>query len=379
LDKFLIYLCLLLSTTVALGGNSDAKITNNKTRLHTVNQHIQQVKKSLTKAHQNKDHLIKELEKTEVAINHLTNALNATKKSLQTQTQALQNLKVEEAQETAQLEMHRGLLTQQIISSYQLGKYDYVKLLLNQQDPYTISRTLAYYRYINQARIEVLTKVQTIVNNLKHKHLLIQQHTAKLAKTSQQQQDKQAQLQVIKEKRQKVLTQLNGFIKTRDQKLTELVSEQRQLEKIIHKLQAKHRGLFKAKVAFQKTRGKLPWPSKGIVLQHYGANVAGHQFQSTGMLISAPEGNEVKAVHPGRVVFANWLKGFGLLMIIDHNEGYMSLYAHNHNLYRNVGDIVGRGDIIATVGHSGGNHQNALYFELRHKGKPFNPEKWLRT
>ena len=129
---------------------------------------------------------------------------------------------------------------------------------------------------------------------------------------------------------------------------------------------------------FNKLKGQLPWPTSGKVLHNFGSQRVANKVRWQGVLISAPEGNPVFAVHQGRVVFADYLRGQGLLLIIDHGSGFMSLYAHNQSLFKNLGDWVNAGEQVASVGQSGGQSNSALYFELRYKGEPTDPRPWLK-
>ena len=122
----------------------------------------------------------------------------------------------------------------------------------------------------------------------------------------------------------------------------------------------------------------LPWPTIGKTVTHFGARVEQSDLKWSGILVRAPEGRDVTSIFPGTVVFADWLKGFGQLVIIDHGQGYMSLYGRNRNLYKQLGESVEAGERIAQVGQSGGFSESGLYFEIRHNGRPLDPERWLR-
>lgn len=127
---------------------------------------------------------------------------------------------------------------------------------------------------------------------------------------------------------------------------------------------------------FALLRGKLPWPTKGTVLHYFNTTIAKSELKSTAELISAPDEQPVYSVAPGVVVFSKWLEGYGLLIIINHGEGYMTLYGRNHSLYKHEGDQVAAGDLIATVGQSGGYEKPALYFAIRYNAKPLDPNQW---
>ncbi len=293
------------------------------------------------------------------------NVANCCKPKLQEQARQQQLL----------LNQQQQLLAQQIRANYQLGKYQYVKLLLNQEDPNAISRLLTYFHYINKARVKIITKLNQALSALLDSKQKIVLHTEKLQTLINQQQQQQQQLITQQNYRQKVLQQLNASIDTKDKKLTMLTGNKSRLEQLINQLK-ESTWQAQPKQPFAAMKHKLPWPTAGRPQNMFGQSIDNSTLTYNGVMIKAPLGQAIKAVYPGKVVFANWLRGFGLLLIIEHGQGFMTLYAHNNSLYKKTGDRVRSGDLIATVGNSGGNEQNGLYFEIRRNGKPLNPLAW---
>lgn len=272
-----------------------------------------------------------------------------------------------------------ALIVNQIKSAYRLGNDESIKLLLNQEDPETISRTLKYYGYFLRARSEKLNDYRKTLQALKDVETAItDRHTRLLANRSILEEQKQ-RLSIRQQQRRKVLAQLNQTINTSQQRLNKLKREQNKLESVLKALREgiEHLSLPSTNKPFVDRKGKLSWPVSGRLTQYYGAP-RNTDIRWNGWLLKAKEGSPVKAIHHGRVIFSDYLRGHGLLMIIDHGGGYMSLYAHNQVLLKEIGEWVLTGESIAKVGNSGGQKDHALYFEIRHNGKPTNPKLWLQ-
>ena len=292
-----------------------------------------------------------------------------------------------------------GLLSSQIRSAYALGRQERLKLILNQTDPARVSRVWAYYGYLNRARSSRLNKYQTDYKQLQTLEKETVETSEQLTTVLEDKQTEQAKVAQNRKARKGVLVQLSRQLKTKAARLKQLESNKKRLQRLITALQSRpvvvpEPVLTSATQArtekpidkllpitglatpFHKQRGHLFWPVKGRVLKKFGSKRAPGRWD--GLLIEAAEGVPVRAVSRGRVAFADWLRGYGLLTIIDHGKGYMTLYAFNESLNKNVGDWVNAGDAIATVGNSGGRSQTGLYFEVRKKGKPVNPLRWLR-
>ncbi|MDE2089868.1 MAG: peptidoglycan DD-metalloendopeptidase family protein, partial [Gammaproteobacteria bacterium] len=226
-------------------------------------------------------------------------------------------------------------------------------------------------------------RIQTVTAHLDELDTVeaaITRHTSALGRLRASEQDEQRTLEASRRARRQVLAALDAEIHNKGQELERLQRNARALQKLIDSLRRAPANVPAggARTPFAALKGRLPWPANGRVLARYGQPREVGVLKWQGVLIAAPLGGPVRAVWYGRVVFADWLRGLGLLVIVDHGHGYMSLYAHNQNLYVKTGDRVQPGRVIAAVGDSGGARRPALYFEIRDRGRPVNPFRWCR-
>lgn len=273
----------------------------------------------------------------------------------------------------------RRKLGAQLRSAYLAGSQAQLKLLLNQQDPSALARMLKYYEYLNRARLKTIVETQTLLISLKDVETRIAASTAELERLRLRREQERLALAEQQHNRQAVLEKLQREISEHRHSVARLRDDENRVRELIASLT----GIFadipanlQNALPFDQLKGRLPWPARGNIMNHFGDSRRGSDLLWQGLRISASKGSEVRAISHGRVAFADWLPGFGLLVIIDHNDGYMSLYGHNETLYKEAGNWVQPGEIIATVGNSGGEQQAVLYFEIRHQGKPLDPQKW---
>lgn len=299
-----------------------------------------------------------------------------TQTALNKQNKLLSKLKKDIDKQQAGMDKQQKLLAEQIRASYKLGPNPMVKLLLNQEDPSLSSRMMTYYQYLNQARSQAIASIHDDIRELLISQTELQHQAKKLEGLVKTKQQEQQQLTQQKAQRKKIIRRLNKELSSKRKRLRNLASNKKNLERLLRKLKQQQR-LANYGEPFYKHRGKLPWPTHGIVTTHFGAYSRKNRMHSHGWFIATQQGRSIHAIAPGKVVFADWLRGFGMLIIIDHGSGYMSLYAHNQSLYATLGNWVKAGEIIATTGHSGGYSQNGLYFEIRRRGKPVDPQLWL--
>ncbi len=313
-------------------------------------------------------------------------AANDTLKLLQQQAQQL------EIDTRRQQALLGSLLVQQYHGGqYQGGQQEYLKLLLNNHDPAQVAREMRYYEYIARNRA---AWIKTLRDDLAQLNIVTQQARQKNDEAAALQAQEKAQRKTLendKVARQQVLKQFAQQLKQQRHAIGRLQRDENRLSQLLDKLskiltQPKSRGVFTNEQLpddrfdgkpFEQLKGQLALPVKGEVANKFGSARPDSTVLWKGLLVRAATGQAVKAVAAGRVVFADWLRGFGNLLIIDHGQGYMSLYGNNETLYKQVGDTLRGGDMVATVGSSGGNEDSGLYFELRHEGKPMDPVKWL--
>lgn len=272
----------------------------------------------------------------------------------------------------------KDLLGEQIVAAYQLGRESRLKLLLNQDSPAKLSRMLAYYDYFSRAQIEQIKDLRIALDTLDLMQMEIDEKLLALNEVQANAERELAELQANRNTRQSVVADLAGQIDSEESKLNELQQNQRDLESLLDRLSSALADIptdLGQYVNPRKQRGSIPVPVKGRVLHAFGqSRVGGLNWQ--GWLIEATAGTEVQTIAYGRVAYADWLRGYGLLMILDHGEGMMSLYGNNESLLYEVGDWVQPGTVISTVGQAPGNDQG-LYFELRDQGKAVDPATWL--
>lgn len=326
------------------------------------------------------DALRNELRDHEAKVATLRSNVAALDGQLTKQLGRLRTLERKQKRLERDLDEQREHLARQLRAAYAAGRQEYVKILLNQEDPAAVGRIVAYYDYLHRARFERIAVINTTLDELNTVKGEIAAETAQLQQLRDKSAAEQRELETSRGQRAALLVKLKKEISSKDQQLARLSADEKELQKLIAALSRALEDIppdIEGR-PFNALKGKLGWPVKGPFLAKYGArrNVGSLTWQ--GVLIGASEGQQVRAISHGRVAFAEWLRGYGLLLIIDHGGGYMSLYGHNQTLYKGVGDWVKGGEVVAAVGSSGGQERSALYFEIRHNGKPANPGQWCR-
>ena len=320
-----------------------------------------------------------ELQKLERKIAKTAHSLRITRSKHKKSSARLKSLKKDLKKLKKDLFAQRKILSQQIRSAYAMGQQPQLKLLLNQQQPTEMGRTLVYYNYLNRARSQ---QISSYLENIKNKQRLeqtIEQSTRKLAKLLNTKRQQKKSLSQHRASRKRILATLNQNIEQQELTLDNLHSSRNRIEQLLMSL-----GELLADIPdipvddkpFGDLKGHLPWPIKGTFSARYGTSKNQGDLTWKGVVIKADYGTPVRAISYGRVAFADWLQGFGFITIIDHSNGYLSLYGHNQELYKQAGDWVEAGEVIATVGDSGGQRESGLYFELRQNGSPINPAAW---
>lgn len=285
----------------------------------------------------------------------------------------------ERRQREAELEAERSALAAQMRAAYMIGREEPLKLLLNQRDPARAGRMFAYYGYFGRARAGQIVRIEEHVARIEELDAELEAEQARLADLETRQRAELARAEEARAARGEVLAALNAEARSRAASLQRLRREQAALEKLVRELR---RALQKfpsdSRSPFGRMRGQLAWPVAGRLAARFGQTRAGG-LRWEGVLVAADRGAPVRAVYRGRVVYADWLAGLGLLVILDHGNGYLSLYGHNDQIYRKVGETVAAGDTIGAVGDTGGRTDPELYFEIRRGGRPVDPQPWFRT
>jgi len=344
--------------------------------LNKVNLQIKELKKTIKSARKKKSSIQKNLKKSDVNIAEAETNLNNIKGKFSVLHHVLNKLNLRHAVLKKKIDIQKIELSQQAHQAYLLGQHQHLKLLINQTNPHSVSRMLNYFRHLNRARVSFISNLNSDLKELEQNQRQIEAHTEQLRMLVQQRQKQKSRLQRYKRMQQSLIKQLSHKIHSRGTNLKELVTNKETLEKIIRGLKPSYHGSSSSLTRFKQLKGMLSWPTHGRITKHFGTQLDQSGLKYAGVFIRAPEGTPVRAVNSGTVAFADWLKGFGLILIVEHSNGYMTLYGHNRNLFKRPGDPVEAGEIIAYTGHSGGNKHSGLYFEIRHNGHPENPERW---
>ncbi|MBQ4813645.1 peptidoglycan DD-metalloendopeptidase family protein [Pseudoalteromonas luteoviolacea] len=326
--------------------------------------------------------LKKRLKSFELEIARSAKALALTKQGISENKQQQYALKTESQQLNRRKKNLQRLLAAQLKSAYVTGSHDYSKMLLSQQKTSALERTISYYDYFNKARINQLEDLKKIFLELEKNQQELEKVQQRLVDLLEQQQVRQNELQLAQKQRQTHLQNLNEQLQQTQSAIAYLEENETTLKTTLEALaevQAPSEEVFIAQLdGLRRLKGKLAWPLKGRLTKRFGQRKhAGMSWK--GVMISGDNGDEITSVAPGHVVYADWLNGFGWVIVLDHGEGFMSLYGHAQTLLRDVGDHVNPGDAIALVGQSGGQQNPGLYFEIRHKGSAVNPVKWCRS
>ena len=320
------------------------------------------------------------LEETEQQIGRLARRLRVLDGRLERQRERLADLDAEKVAQQRSLDEQREALAQQVRAAYAMGRQERLRILLNQQDPATVSRMMVYYDYLNRARAQRMETIRRHMAALADTEREIGHEEKVLTRLRDEQDAELAALSRSQSQRRAVVAELTRQLQDQGRQLDRLQRDETQLKTLIEELESALADIPSEPLQqqrFARLQGRLPWPASGRIVHPFGAPRLG-SLRWDGVMISAPEGHEVRAVHHGRVAFADWLRGFGLLLIVDHGDGYMTLYGHNRSLFKEVGDWVVVNEPIALVGSSGGRERAGVYFGIRHQGRPVNPARWCR-
>jgi septal ring factor EnvC (AmiA/AmiB activator) len=348
--------------------------------LKRVNDRIERVRKSVNADVEKRDRLSAQLRDAELSIQDARRQLEGLRAQRIASEARLRDLERERERRESELAAERGALAGQLRAAYVSGRHEQLRLLLNQEDPAAVGRMLAWYGYFGRARAG---RIESISDQLEHLALVRERIAAegdRLKGLEARREQELESLRGAQQRRTRAVASIEQQIKSQGGQLKRLESQARGLEKLIADLRKALANPPVAKRApFEPLKGRLPWPvQQGKVLARFGQPRAGGSLRWQGMLIGTDRGARVRAPYAGRVAYADWLPGMGLMIVLDHGGGYLSLYGHNDELFRKVGEPVAAGDVIGSVGDSGGNDQSALYFEVRRGREPVNPEIWLQ-
>jgi septal ring factor EnvC (AmiA/AmiB activator) len=340
----------------------------------------------MEKARQETDTLQTELKKNETYAGSIALNIREIEKQLQQRNKRQNKLTYKKSLHEKALAEQKQALSQQIRSAYMVGKNDYMKLLLNQEDPARVGRALAYYDYHNHARARQINTVNSEIEAIIQLENNIKRENNALLKLKENQLAKNREIAQSRSERENILAKLLNELEKQGLELEALQQQEQETKNLLEKLTEEQSRENHGSVAFfadippfNSLKGKLDWPIKGKLLTRFGSRKQGGKLKWQGVVINAETGVDVQVISGGQVVFADWFRNLGLLIIIDHGDGYMSLYGYNQSLLKKTGDWVLPGEVISLAGDSGGQLRSGVYFEIRNNGAPVNPARWCRN
>lgn len=384
LSRLLLFaLCSLISVSAAYASQQE--------ELDNLRKRITAMQREMDKTSESKSEAADALRESERAISDSNRKLAELAEQQRAADKKFNELQQQERRLTGSMAEQQILLGRLLYRQYLGGKQEYLKLLLSNHAPDQVSRDLQYYKYIARSRAAWLTALHDDFAVLNTVSTATREQSAELKSLRTEQSAQKKALEKEQYARQQILKKISQQLRQQRRGINRLQHDENRLAQLVDKLtkmlaQPKTNSLFRNDnlpdnrfdgSPFDQLKGKLALPVKGEVTNQFGAPRPDSTVLWKGLFLRTSTGQAVKAIAAGRVVFADWLRGFGNLLIIDHGKGYMSLYGNNETLYKQVGDMLRGGDIVAAVGNSGGNEDSGLYFELRHESKPLDPMKWL--
>jgi septal ring factor EnvC (AmiA/AmiB activator) len=368
---------LLLTIGLMLGAVASAD-EQQEQELDNLKRSISSLEKTLEDRGKERNSLQSELKKVELEASKINSNMRRLRSKINKLEDQLKDLSSQERDLQLGIRGQSAAIVEQIAAAYKLGNQEPLKLLLNQEDPQKIARVFKYYDYFLQARSEKIKRYKKDVGELEAVIADIKNQKQRLTQSRAELESDKTKLARQAKKRKKTLSNLQSSLRTDKKKLSKLNKERGKLEELLDavKRAAAELPLPSNYESFVSRKGQLSWPLKGRVAHSFGSRRSG-ELRWEGWLIGAKAGDEVKAVHQGRVVFSNYLRGFGLLVIVDHSDGFLTLYAHNQELLKDIGDWVQSNEILSRAGDTGGLDKPALYFEIRKNGNPADPKSWL--
>ena len=366
--------------------------SDSRENLKILRERIQSLQKDLTDEESRRKNTFDTLQETEQIIDAINYKLNELTVHYKESKSQFNDIKVKKKKIEEEIEIERDQLQKLLYRQYLGGQQGYIRLMLSQQDPHQISRNAYYYKQLLLARSDSIKRLQTYEYEIQALAKASHQKRKEIRATQAEYLAQRKVLEQEKSKYQVMMVQISGQITQRQQEITKLERDEKRLSNLANKISnlivnekvesslnnEEFSDVPAMRTPFPSFKGRLNLPVRGKLLNSFGGQRSGKHVTWKGLFIQAPSGSDVKAISEGRVVFADWLRGFGNLIIIDHGNDYLSLYGNNETLHKQVGSAIKGGDSIATVGNSSGNADSGLYFELRHKGKPFDPLKWMK-
>ncbi len=357
---------------------ADDDISSRLQDRQALQQQIQSLKKKQSLTQAEIATLRTELQRREKALVSARKKLSQVEQQIGQRQQRLDELRARMARETELMDEQKLLLSKQIRAAYMQGRQDTLKLLLNQEDPSVLSRNLVYLDYLNRARAENIQQVKHHLQEMLSLEEAIKLEASGLRQLKHRQLTTVNDIEDSRAERQAIVARLESEFAERGHALQDMEKDLAELDGLITTLRERQLSSNPTQRPFSSMKGKLPWPSDGRLAHRFGSSRNKGSLRWQGVVIEAEPGTKITAVSHGEVVFADWFRNLGLLIIIDHGDGFMTLYGHNQALYKSPGDRVEAGELIASMGNTGGNLKTSLYFEIRKQGSPSDPSAWCR-
>jgi septal ring factor EnvC (AmiA/AmiB activator) len=379
----LIFLLFFASLTLLpeLSSAVEPEVAEKKAELAELKQKIADLQETMKERQSNLDKEDAVLKEVDLRIDEINSKLRELENQKQGVHDELSVLQLKKTETVTSLEGEQMILAQQLRSAYISGHEEYIKLIMNQQDPAAVSRMLVYYRYLTESRVRTINKINQYLDQLHSLESSIQKRSAELKRLINQQRTRWQSLNLAYTEQKKAVTALLGELADNEQQIQRMFQDEQELLKLIEKLGEILDELLEEErigTSFRELRGHMQLPVNSKVLVRFGTRRKIGNLRWKGIIMGGNLGSDIHSIYSGRVVYADWMRGFGLLLIIDHGDSYLSLYGHNESLLVEEGDWVVTGQTVATMGKSGGNSKPGLYFEIRYKGRPQNPLHWAR-
>ncbi|HEC26324.1 MAG TPA: hypothetical protein ENI67_02825 [Gammaproteobacteria bacterium] len=339
---------------------------------------LQEVMQERQSKLQKEDAVLKDVDIRISDINSNLRDLDGRKQGLHTELSDLQTKKTETV---TSLQAEQQILAQQLRSAYISGHEEYIKLIMNQQDPAVVSRMLVYYRYFTESRVRTINRINQHLDLLKTLESGIQARSIELKNLINLQRERRRSLKLAYLDQKKAVLALRNELAGNLQQIERMQNDEQELLHLIEKLREIIDELLdeeRTGTSFQELRGLLKLPVEADIVVRFGTRRQIGNMRWKGIILAGELGSDIHAVYQGRVVYADWMRGFGLLLIIDHGDSYLSLYGYNESILVEEGDWVATGQTVASMGKSGGSSKPGLYFGIRYKGRPQNPLRWVR-
>ena len=374
------FLALFLTVIVTVFAPNAGESADREAELERVRQRIETLREEISADVSRRDSETRRLKEVELEIARLVKDLKKLAEERRRTERRLGELRREQKVRSAQLSEEQESLAGHLRSAYMTGRQERVRLLLSQEDPQALGRLMVYYGYLSRMRAGRIDSISNQLEELTEVARQVRNESEHLEALESEQKAQLAALEETYRQRNEAMRNLNQRITEQGEEVSRLELQEASLKALIDRIRSALEDFpVDTQENFANLKGRLAWPVAGRLIKDYGQPRASGRLRWNGVLVAADRGTEVRALYHGRVAFADWLPGLGLLMVLEHGGGYLSLYGHNQTLLKSAGEWVTPGEVIATVGDSGGRPEPASYFEIRQGVKPVNPHDWART